>query len=116
MLSKYMKVSNRVAVDFDGTLTIDGKTLCKGAKKYIPKIHKLGVNLVLWTCRCDERYDYAINKVKEWGLPINDMNWIEDEPRKICALFTIDDRSVPGGKINWRKTYKFIKKELKECE
>ena len=116
MLSKYMKDSKRVAIDFDGTLTIDGNTLCKGAKKYIPKISKLGVELVLWTCRCDERYDEAMNKIKYWGLPIRSMNDIEDKPRKVCAIFTIDDRSVPGGKINWYKTYKFIKKELKECE
>ena len=33
MLSKYMKVSNQVAVDFDGTLTLDGEHLdCKAYK------------------------------------------------------------------------------------
>ena len=49
MLSQYMKTSNIVAVDFDGTLTLDSVRLCKGARKYIPKIHNLGVDLVLWT-------------------------------------------------------------------
>lgn len=117
MLSQYMKDSNLVAVDFDNTLTLDGKTLCKKAKKYIPKIKALGVNLVLWTCRCDDRYEYAKQKIIEWGLPIQFVeDCVLDKPRKISCIYTIDDRSVPGGKINWYKTYKFIKKELKECE
>lgn len=120
MLSQYMKNLNRVAVDFDGTLTIDGVTLCKGAKKYIVKIHNLGVNLILWTCRCDDRYDYAKQKIKEWSLPIDFIEDYElDKPRKLHAIYTIDDRSVPGGKINWYRTYRYIKKEIKrikECE
>lgn len=117
MLSRYMKNSNLVAVDFDNTLTLDGKTLCKKAKKYIPKIKALGVTLVLWTCRCDNRYEYAKQKIIEWGLPIQFIeDCVTDKPRKISCIYTIDDRSVPGGKINWYRTYKFIKKELKECE
>lgn len=124
MLSQYMKNSNVIAIDFDGTLTLDGKTLCKGAKKYIPKIKALGVDLILWTCRCDERYEYAENKIIEWNLPITFIEntipgTIPEQPRKITSIFTIDDRSVPGGKINWYKTYRYIKKEIKkikECE
>ena len=118
MLSLYMKESNAVAVDFDGTLTLDGVSLDKGAKKYIPRIKNLGVDLVLWTCRCDERYTYAVNKIKDWGLPIytiDDMKWYEpEEPRKISCIYYIDDRAVPGGKVNWRRTYKFIKKEVRK--
>ena len=113
-----------IAIDFDGTLTLDGETLCKGAKKYIPKIKALGVDLILWTCRCDERYEYAENKIIEWDLPITFIEnvipgSIPQEPRKITSIFTIDDRSVPGGKINWYKTHRYIKKEMKkikECE
>lgn len=120
MLSQYMKDSNRVAVDFDGTLTVDGSTLCEGARKYIPKIHNLGVDLVLWTCRCDERYEYAKSKIQEWKLPIKFIeDCATDKPRKISALYTIDDRCIPGGKINWYKAYRYIKKEikkLKECD
>lgn len=114
-----MKASNAVAVDFDGTLTLDGVTLDKGAKKYIPRIKNLGVDLVLWTCRCDDRYAYAVEKVhQEWRLPISTvegMRWFEPEqPRKISCIYYIDDRAVPGGKVNWRRTYKFIKKEVRK--
>lgn len=115
MLSKYMKSSNIVAVDFDGTLTLDSVRLCKGARKYIPKIHNLGVDLVLWTCRCDERYEYAKSKIRDWQLPIKFIeDCVEDKPRKISCIYTIDDRSVPGGKINWYKTFKYIKHEIKK--
>ena len=87
MLSQFMKNSNIVAIDFDGTLTTDGKTLDKGAKKYIPKIADLGVTLILWTCRCDQRYEFAKMKIKEWGLPIKFIeDHIPDKPRKICAI------------------------------
>lgn len=112
MLSKYMKVSNQVAVDFDGTLTLDGEHLDCKAYKYINKINSLGIKLVLWTCRCDARYIYAKNKVSEWGLPIQ--TDLPEIPRKISCFYYIDDRSVPGGKINWYKTYKYIKKEYKK--
>ena len=118
MLSPYMKDSNAVAVDFDGTLTLDGVNLDKGARKYIPRIKNLGVDLVLWTCRCEERYDYAKNKVRDWGLPIytvEDMKLEQpQEPRKISCIYYIDDRAVPGGRINWRRTYRFIKNEVRK--
>ena len=35
MLSNYMKESNLITVDYDGTLSLDGYTICKKALKYI---------------------------------------------------------------------------------
>ena len=118
MLSNYMKESNLITVDYDGTLSLDGYTICKKALKYIPKIKALGINIVLWTCRCDERYDYAKSVVKSYNLPIEFIEEFEinNKPRKVCSLYNIDDRSVPGGKINWYKTYRYIKKEINKCK
>jgi hypothetical protein len=119
MLSKYTKNLKIVGIDFDGTLTTDGKTLCKKAEKYTKKlVEELGLTLILWTCRCDERYDYAVKMIHKWDLPILTLEEasIETKPRKLCALFIVDDRSVPGGKINWYKTYRYIKNKLKESE
>lgn len=111
MLLKSTWSSNIVGVDFDGTLSMDGNTLCKKAAKYIPKIHNLGVDLVLWTCRCDDRYEEAKSKILEWGLPIKFVeDCVDNKPRKLFCIYTIDDRSVPGGKINWYKTFKYIRK------
>lgn len=115
MLSKYMKKSNIVAVDYDNTLTLDGLSVDKKALKYTNKIKDLGVNLTLWTCRKEERYEEAVRNIKVWGLPIKTFEELGiDTNYKIDAIFYIDDRSIPGGKVNWRKTYKFIKKELKD--
>ena len=115
MLSQYMKSSNIVGVDFDGTICLNDSILCKKAEKYIHKIHNLGVDLILWTCRCDERYEYAKSKIIEWKLPIKFIeDCVSDKPRKLCCIYTIDDRSVPGGKINWYKTFKYIKHEIKK--
>lgn len=114
MLSKYMKNCREVAVDFDGTLTLDGETLDKRASKYINKLSKLGITFLLWTCRCEDRYDYAVDKVLEWGLPIQVT--LPEEPRKISCFYYIDDRSVPGGKIKWYRTYLYIKKEFKKLQ
>lgn len=114
MLSSYMRESKQIAVDFDGTITKEDGSLDPVAAVYLHKIHKLGIKLTLWTCRCDERYEYAKSKIVEWGLPIS---FIEDDnvkPRKLSAIYYIDDRSVPGGKVNWLSTFRYIKKELRK--
>lgn len=116
MLSNYMKESKRIAIDFDGTITNEDGSLNLQASRYIYKIHKLGIELVLWTCRSDERYEYAKQKILEWKLPVSFIKEEDLIPRKISAIYYIDDRSVPGGKIKWHSTFRYIRKELKKIQ
>lgn len=108
MLSPYTKDLNSVAVDFDGTIYFNGRIDYK-AVKYLKKISELGIDLVLWTARDEERYDKAYNICRSLGL---DVKHPPEATNKIHCLYYIDDRSVPGGKINWIATYRYIKKEV----
>ena len=109
MLSPYTKDLNSVAVDFDGTIYFDGRIDYK-AVKYLKKISELGVDLILWTARTDDRYEKAYNICHSLGLNVKNPDKNCD---KIHCIFYIDDRSVPGGRINWFATYHYIKKEVK---
>ena len=111
MLSPYTKNLNSIAVDFDGTIYFNGKIDYR-AVKYLKKIANLGVDLVLWTSRTDERYNKAYTICHDLGIDVKDPK-PEAPDTKIHCIYYIDDRSVPGGKINWFRTYHYIKKEVK---
>jgi hypothetical protein len=98
--------SNNIAVDYDGTITNEDGSVNELAVSYLQKISQLGYQLILWTARKDDRYKYALNHCLNVGLDIKEPS----EQGKITAFYYIDDRSVPGGKINWKKTYKYLKK------
>ena len=109
MLSPYTKNLNSIAVDFDGTIYFDGKIDYK-AVKYLKKIQSLGLDLILWTSRSESRYDMAYNICHSLGLNVKHQQQVYG---KINCIFYIDDRSVPGGKVNWFRTYHYIKREVK---
>lgn len=111
MLSNYMIQSNQIAIDFDGTITNKDGSLNKRAAKYIRKINKLGVKLILWTCRKEERYEEAVQKIQSWELPI-DIPENKENTGKLSCIYSIDDRSVPGGKVPWLFTYLYIKNQV----
>ena len=95
-----------IAVDFDGTL-------CEDAFPEIgaPNIHliealkshqKNGDKLILWTCRCGEYLDKAVEWCKEQGLIFDAINknvpdvvakYGEGGPKVFANLY-IDDRSI----------------------
>lgn len=113
-----------VAIDFDGTLTKKDDFINKDiifdkrAIKWLRKIRKLPIKLILWTCRENEKLEVAINELKRIGIEcdyLNEDNNKRGEHRKISAEFYIDDRANDH-KIRWRKIYKLIKKEVKRNE
>lgn len=100
-----------IAVDFDGTL-------CEDAFPEIGKPHETLINdlkrcrkekgdkLILWTCRCGEYLDKAVEWCKEQGLIFDAVNenvpdvvakYGEGGPKVFADLY-IDDRSFhPSG-------------------
>lgn len=113
-----------VAIDFDGTLTKKDDFINKEiifsnkAIKWLKKIRRLPVKLILWTCREDEKLEEAINELKKIGIEfdyLNQDNGKRGIHKKISAEFYIDDRGNDQ-KIRWRKIYKLIKKEVKRNE
>lgn len=110
-----------IAVDYDNTITLYAPyphpaPLNPEAKKYLDKLHEQGYRLVLWSARVPHKYEEAYNRcINEFGLDYlerdND-SIIHGSTGKIVANFYIDDMSIPG-KLNWKKIYKFIIKNIK---
>ena len=109
-----------IAVDYDDTITLyapypEQADLNPKAKKYLDKLHEKGYTLVLWSARDGKDYDEAYNRcINEFGL-----TYLEKDSKvfkhgatgKLAAHFYIDDRSI-SGKLNWKKVYKFIIKNV----
>ena len=109
-----------IAVDFDGTL-------CEDAFPEIGKPHETLINdlkrcrkengdkLILWTCRCGEYLDKAVEWCKEQGLEFDAVNenvpWIGFYSRKVCADVYIDDLAV--GKDDWMMKLNSIYEDTK---
>ena len=113
--------SKLIAVDFDNTITLPRPYPEKApidplAKKYLDLLNQKGYKLVLWSARVFEDYDDAYNRcIDEFGLTymIKDSEeLLHGKYGKLVASFYIDDKSLPG-KINWKKIYKFIIKNIK---
>ena len=107
-----------IAVDFDGTITKDNDfpnigELMPGAKEIITELHDKGCIIILWTCRCDEYLDDAIDYCEKNKIPIDYVN--ENVPEingryanpKIFAHYYIDDLNV-GGFPGWEKVREII--------
>ncbi len=113
--------SKLIAVDFDNTITVprpypEKAPLNPKAKKYLDLLNKKGYNLILWSARLLEDYDDAYDRcINEFNLKymIKDSeNFLHGQSGKIIASFYIDDKAIPG-KLNWKKIYKFIIKNIK---
>ena len=109
-----------IAVAYDDTITLyapypEQADLNPKAKKYLDKLHEKGYTLVLWSARDGKDYDEAYNRcINEFGL-----TYLEKDSKvfkhgatgKLAAHFYIDDRCILG-KLNWKKVYKFIIKNV----
>lgn len=95
-----------IAVDFDMTLAkTEYPTILKPNKfliAYLLEQKRLGNKIVLWTCRCGEDLDAAVEWCKEQGLTFDAVNEnipeaiarFKDDSRKIYADYYIDDKNV----------------------
>lgn len=94
------------AVDFDGTLC---ESVFPGIGapnmsliNHLIKRKKQGNKIVLWTCRCGERLQEAVEWCKSYGLEFDCVNenvpemieWYGNDCRKIFADVYIDDKAV----------------------
>ena len=94
-----------VAVDFDGTL-FENKWPEIGEPntaliEYLKKRQEQGDKLILWTCRCGDKLDAAVEKCEAHGLIFDAVNenlqeaieMFGDDCRKIFAHEYIDDKN-----------------------
>lgn len=113
--------SKLIAVDFDNTITLPCPYPLKApinpdAKKYLDKLNEKGYRLLLWSARVFEDYDEAYDRcINEFGLTYmlkDTEEFVHGKTGKIVASFYIDDKGLLG-KVNWKKIYKFIVKNVK---
>ena len=79
------------------------------------KLKADGHYLILWTCRCGDRLEEALNWLLEHDIPIDRINAHEpgnfalygDNARKVYAHCYIDDKQV-GGLPSWPEIYDWI--------
>lgn len=96
-----------IAVDFDGTLCEDkfpeiGKPNLKLINRLIFLQKDTSVELLLWTCRCGDSLQDAIDWCAGFGLHFDGVNdnsitnkrLYDTEGRKIFADIYIDDRAM----------------------
>lgn len=110
-----------IAVDFDGTIVEDaypkiGKPQIF-AFETLKKLQEEGHRLILWTYRCGDKLDEAVNFCEENGIHLYAVNksfpeeeYNESISRKIHADLFIDDRNV-GGFIGWGEIYQMLTNE-----
>ena len=90
-----------VAVDFDGTIMIDGAPNRQLLAR-LRNMQRQGATIVLWTCRAGQRLHDAVRFCVQHGLKPNYVNCnppdvirrLGYDPRKVCADIYIDDKSV----------------------
>lgn len=94
------------AVDFDGTLCVNiypeiGKANIKLISQ-LKQLKKEGSIIILWTCRCGELLNNAVEWCKEQGLEFDYINenvpemieLYQNDCRKIFADVYIDDKAL----------------------
>lgn len=94
-----------LAIDFDGTL-VEGKFpkigRDLGGLFWLSQLKALGCEMILWTCRVDQRLEEAIDWLALHGYSdiitkVNEradaMQW-PDDPRKVFANFYVGDRTL----------------------
>lgn len=95
-----------IAVDFDGTIVKDNYPKIGEPNlrmiAVLKNLSKMGVKLILWTCRDDDLAQEAVEFCKSYGLEFNAVNEnvIEsktltgNDNRKVYADLYIDDKAI----------------------
>jgi len=113
-----------IAVDFDGTIAIHefpsiGEPI-KGSIEGIKRLHELGHDLILWTCREGEYLTDAIEwlsrKKVDYCFKVFNENLPEiilemGDTRKIFYNFLIDDRNF-AFHVNWLKIIEYVERNF----
>lgn len=114
-----------VAIDFDGTLALTEYpniiAAVPEASAFIHECRRLGVAVILWTCRTGQHLQDALAWCEQQGIFFDAVNenlpdWIESweklfpnipaDCRKVCASIYIDDRGVNG--ISWQTAFEWL--------
>ena len=90
-----------IAVDFDGTLLVNGEQN-QALFAHLISAQRRGAVLILWTCRTGESLLRAVKYCGERGLRFNYINENAEEtirrfgcnPRKVYADIYIDDKAM----------------------
>lgn len=90
-----------IAVDYDGTLEIEGKINLPLIAK-LKRAQKCGDLVILWTCRDGKRLQEAVMKLRTAGFVPNVINdniqtvvqRFGYNPRKVFADIYIDDKAA----------------------
>ena len=107
-----------IAVDFDGTIVEDAYPGIGEAKIFafetLKRLQDDGHRLILWTYRCNNRLDEAVEFCKANGIEFYAVNksfpeeeFNGDVSRKIHADLFIDDRNI-GGVYGWGEIYQML--------
>ena len=107
-----------IAVDFDGTIVEDAYPGIGEAKIFafetLKRLQDDGHRLILWTYRCNNRLDEAVEFCKANGIEFYAVNksfpeeeFTGDVSRKIHADLFIDDRNI-GGVYGWGEIYQML--------
>lgn len=113
-----------VAVDLDGTLTVDAgftgpdeiAEVRDGASAGMKQLRDWGFRIIIFTVRNN------IDRIKEWlednDIPYDHINENPDQPEdssgKVISDLYIDDRSVDG-RLPWDKLVKIVKRRLRKA-
>jgi hypothetical protein len=90
-----------IAVDFDGTLMIDGKPNLDLMAR-LQNSQRQGTQIILWSCREGKRLAEAVSFCAKAGLRFNAINAnvpegirrMGHDSRKVFADIYIDDKSI----------------------
>jgi len=110
-----------IAIDFDGTIVEDDYPNIGSPQLFafetMKRLQNDGHRLILWTYRCGNKLDDAVEFCKKNGVEfytVNNtfpnQNYDQKESRKIGADLFIDDRNI-GGFIGWGEIYQLLTKE-----
>lgn len=109
-----------IAIDFDGTIVrnkfpepLTAEDILPYAKEMINSFHRLGITIILWTCRHGKPLEDAIDFMEKHKIafdcvncnaPENLQKYGDIDNRKVYADIYIDDRNV-GGMLSWPQIY-----------
>lgn len=116
-----------IAVDFDGTIVEDAYPGIGEPKIFafetLKRLQEDGHRLILWTYRCNNKLDDAVEFCRKHGIDFYAVNksfpeeeFNGDVSRKIHADLFIDDRNL-GKTFGWGEIYQMLtdmKPDIKE--